>query len=96
MKKIQLSSLCIPAALFVKGEDFEVGEFGHSPTSEYIPRFIHTIPSEVHAFHPSDRVGMPADIARICLFLCEPESDFINGQTLIVDGGATDKMIYPE
>ncbi len=96
MKKILLSCLCVLASLSAKGDDFEVGEFGHSPTSEYIPKFIHTIPSEVHAFHPSDRVGMPADIARMSLFLCEPESDFINGQTLTVDGGATVKMIYPE
>ncbi len=49
MKKILLSSLCVLAALSAKGDDFEVGEFGHSPISEYISRFIHTIPSEVHA-----------------------------------------------
>ena len=51
---------------------------------------------EDHEFHPSGRVGIPEDIARMCIFLCEPENDFINGQTLTVDGGATVKMIYPE
>ena len=51
---------------------------------------------EDHEFHPSGRVGTPEDIARMCLFLCEPENDFINGQTLTGDGGATVKMIYPE
>ena len=51
---------------------------------------------EDHAFHLSGRVGKPEDIARTCLFLCEPKSDFINGQCITVDGGVTKKMIYPE
>lgn len=49
-----------------------------------------------HAFHPSGRVGRPEDIARTVLFLCGEENDFINGQTITVDGGVTRKMIYPE
>lgn len=49
-----------------------------------------------HEFHPSGRVGTPDDIARAVLFLCDEENDFINGQTLTVDGGVTRKMIYPE
>ncbi len=51
---------------------------------------------EDHAFHLSGRVGRAADIARTCLFLCEEQSDFINGQCITVDGGVTKKMIYPE
>lgn len=51
---------------------------------------------EDHAFHLSGRVGRAEDIARTCLFLCEPNSDFINGQCITVDGGVTKKMIYPE
>lgn len=51
---------------------------------------------EDHGFHPSGRVGRVTDIARICLFLCEKENDFINGQCITVDGGVTRKMIYPE
>lgn len=49
-----------------------------------------------HAFHPSGRVGMPEDIARAILFLCDPANDFVNRQTITVDGGVTRKMIYPE
>ena len=65
------------------------------------PGWIHVredevLRSEDHKFHLSNRVGTPSDIARMCLFLCEPENNFINGQTLTVDGGATVKMIYPE
>ena len=51
---------------------------------------------EDHAQHPSKRVGKPEDIARMCLFLCQEENDFINGQNIIIDGGMTKKMIYLE
>jgi hypothetical protein len=47
-------------------------------------------------FHPSMRVGCPDDVAKIALFLAQPENDFINGQNLTVDGGVTHKMIYPK
>lgn len=47
-------------------------------------------------FHFSKRVGRPEDIARACLFLSKEENDFINGQCLVIDGGATKKMFYPE
>ena len=73
----------------------------HITVNAIAPGWIHVREDEVlrpedHEFHPSGRVGTPEDIARMCLFLCEPENDFINGQTLAVDGGATVKMIYPE
>lgn len=51
---------------------------------------------EDHAFHLSGRVGIAADIAHTCLFLCDPKSGFITGQCITVDGGTTKKMIYPE
>lgn len=46
--------------------------------------------------HPSNRVGTPEDIARMCIYLCQPENNFINGQNIIIDGGMTKKMIYEE
>ncbi|NDW18023.1 SDR family oxidoreductase [Dysgonomonas sp. 216] len=49
-----------------------------------------------HLQHFSGRVGLPADIARYCIFLCQPENDFINGQNIVIDGGMTKKMIYTE
>ena len=47
-----------------------------------------------HAQHPSGRVGKPEDIARMCLFICQEENDFINGENITIDGGMTKKMIY--
>ena len=47
-----------------------------------------------HQQHPAGRVGKPADIANMVLFLLNPENDFITGQNFIIDGGMTKKMIY--
>lgn len=49
-----------------------------------------------HAQHFSNRVGKPDDIARACLYLANPENDFITGTDLTIDGGMTKKMIYVE
>lgn len=49
-----------------------------------------------HLQHWSNRVGKPEDIALACLYLAEPNNNFINGQNIIVDGGMTRKMIYDE
>lgn len=55
-----------------------------------------TLRPEDHEQHPSGRVGRPEDIARMCLFLCMEENDFINGENITIDGGMTKKMIYEE
>lgn len=53
-----------------------------------------TLSEEDHKRHPSGRVGVPEDIARMVLFLSAPENDFINGANIVIDGGMTKKMIY--
>ena len=47
-----------------------------------------------HSQHFSQRVGVPKDIARACLFLTNPLNNFISGTNLVIDGGMTRKMIY--
>ena len=49
-----------------------------------------------HQQHPAGRVGTPEDISRACLFLTNPENNFITGANFVVDGGMTRKMIYEE
>ncbi|KAL3152310.1 hypothetical protein ABBQ32_001381 [Trebouxia sp. C0010 RCD-2024] len=50
-----------------------------------------------HEWHPSGRVGMPSDIAQLCLFLAdESKAKFITGQDFAIDGGVSKKLIYPE
>jgi 3-oxoacyl-[acyl-carrier protein] reductase len=36
---------------------------------------------------PLNKLGVPLDVAQACLFLASSESDYITGQTLVVDGG---------
>lgn len=46
------------------------------------------------AQHPAGRVGRPADIAEMVLFLCSPRAGFITGENICIDGGMTRQMIY--
>jgi 3-oxoacyl-[acyl-carrier protein] reductase len=36
---------------------------------------------------PLNRLGVAADVAQAALFLASSDSDYITGQTLVVDGG---------
>jgi len=55
-----------------------------------------TLKSEDHEQHPVGRVGVPDDISAAAMFLSSPETGFITGTCLTVDGGMTKKMIYVE
>lgn len=73
----------------------------HITVNSIAPGWIQThdydqLRPENHSQHPSRRVGKPEDIARMCLFLCQEENDFINGENITIDGGMTKKMIYVE
>ena len=46
-------------------------------------------PPDVGATIPWGRVGTPQDVAHVALFLASQESDFVTGQVIYVDGGAT-------
>lgn len=59
--------------------DIETGWSKTLSKSEY-----RAIPKE----NPLQRWGQPIDVARVALFLASELSDFVNGQTIIVDGGA--------
>ncbi|MFH1281389.1 MAG: 3-oxoacyl-[acyl-carrier-protein] reductase [Candidatus Omnitrophota bacterium] len=36
---------------------------------------------------PLGKLGTPEDVANVCLFLASPESSYITGQTITIDGG---------
>jgi len=38
---------------------------------------------------PLGRMGEPEDVARVALFLASPDSDFVTGEGIVVDGGLT-------
>jgi 3-oxoacyl-[acyl-carrier protein] reductase len=44
-------------------------------------------PDEVKRSVAANRLGTPADVASVVAFVCSHEADYINGQTLHVDGG---------
>ncbi len=41
----------------------------------------------IKKFIPMKRIGTPDDIARAVVFLASPDSSYITGQVLTVDGG---------
>jgi NAD(P)-dependent dehydrogenase (short-subunit alcohol dehydrogenase family) len=49
---------------------------------------------EDHKWHPAGRVGTVEDMYKAVKFLAE--SEFVTGQEIVVDGGVTKKMVYPE
>ena len=52
-------------------------------TEKIDPKFKEIIVSKI----PSARLGDPQDIANAVLFLASSQSDYINGETLHVNGG---------
>jgi NAD(P)-dependent dehydrogenase (short-subunit alcohol dehydrogenase family) len=66
------------------------------------PGWIHTgaddaLREEDHAQHWAGRVGRPADVAELVLYLLDRErSGFMTGANLVLDGGMTRKMVYVE
>ncbi|MBE6709309.1 MAG: SDR family oxidoreductase [Ruminococcaceae bacterium] len=43
---------------------------------------------------PVGRVGVPADISNMVLYLCSDMAGFITGENICIDGGMTRQMIY--
>lgn len=41
---------------------------------------------------PIGHVGMPLDVAKTCAFLASEDARFIDGTTIVVDGGTTSRM----
>jgi 3-oxoacyl-[acyl-carrier protein] reductase len=40
------------------------------------------------ARNPAGRFGVPEEFGRTCAFLCSTHAGYINGQNLLLDGGA--------
>lgn len=47
-----------------------------------------------HEWHPAGRVGKVEDVVKAVLYLAE--SGFVTGEQVVVDGGVSRKMVYPE
>jgi NAD(P)-dependent dehydrogenase (short-subunit alcohol dehydrogenase family) len=86
---------------FMRSLPGEQGRFGapHSATFNLVEpglvdtAIIESIPDETMTKAieqtPARRVGQPEEIARLVTFLALPESGYINGAVIPIDGGAT-------
>jgi 3-oxoacyl-[acyl-carrier protein] reductase len=43
---------------------------------------------------PLDRLAQPEDVAKVALFLASPAADYITGQAIVIDGGASAAGLY--
>ena len=71
---------------------------GHARVNSISPGWIETngrVYSGADASQqPAGRVGTPADIAEMVIFLCSSKAGFITGENICIDGGMTRRMIY--
>ena len=65
-----------PGAIMI--EDTGWHKFQMEDSVEY-EKYLNTL--------PMGKIGLPEDIANAVEFLCKPESSFINGTNIVVDGG---------
>jgi len=47
---------------------------------------------QIDALHPVGRIGRPEEIGALCVFLSTPWAEFMNGTTLLVDGGRNARL----
>ena len=55
--------------------------------TEMTAKLAPQIQEKMLAAIPLNRFGKPEDVANLCLFLASSDSDYITGQTIIIDGG---------
>lgn len=69
--------------------------------SELSDTYVNSMPdpdrinAELKVMHPVGRLGEPADIGNMAVFLGSDESSFVTGQTFVVDGGRMKKIPLP-
>lgn len=62
------------------------GGFVDTESTRMIPDYDRVVRTIVERT-PAGRLAQPDDLARVVAFLCSADSDWIRGQTLVVDGG---------
>jgi NAD(P)-dependent dehydrogenase (short-subunit alcohol dehydrogenase family) len=58
-----------------------VDNYDEAASNEYAKKVI-----------PVARAGEPSDIAKLAVFLCSDDAEYIVGQTIVADGGSTSLM----
>jgi len=96
--KAALSNLAASAAVELGPANIRVNVV--APGQTYTPRIARRHPEPDYYEKaarpvPLGRVGEPSDIASAMLFFLSPLSQWITGQTLVVDGGTSRNYPYP-
>jgi 3-oxoacyl-[acyl-carrier protein] reductase len=55
--------------------------------TEMTDRLPETVKQQMLALIPLRKMGTARDVAGVCLFLASSDSDYITGQTIVIDGG---------
>jgi len=79
---------CMEYSPVIRSNAVIAGWIEDSPTS----RFIQEVPElidPIMADHPMHRAAKSIELANVCLFLASDLSSYINGETIIADGGQT-------
>ncbi|MDX8541977.1 SDR family oxidoreductase [Mesorhizobium abyssinicae] len=50
---------------------------------------------ELLVMHPVGRLGQPADVGNLAVWLASDDSAFVTGQVYVIDGGRTKKLPLP-
>ena len=43
--------------------------------------------------HPAGRIGEPADVGKLAVYLASDDSAFVTGQVIVIDGGRTPLLL---
>jgi NAD(P)-dependent dehydrogenase (short-subunit alcohol dehydrogenase family) len=89
---LRLMTYALSASLGPRGirvNDVSPGVIETSMTHEDLGMFDSGAAKEYADTNPVGRVGIPEDVANAVLYLVSPLASFVNGESLVVDGGAT-------
>ena len=50
---------------------------------------------DLYRMHPAGRVGEPADVGQLAVYLAGDGAAFVTGQVIVIDGGRTSKLPLP-
>jgi NAD(P)-dependent dehydrogenase (short-subunit alcohol dehydrogenase family) len=60
--------------------DETLGKMQGRPKGETVRKYVHELTA-------MGRVSVPEDVSKVVGFLCGPDSEFVTGQNIVVDGG---------
>ncbi len=87
--KAALAHLTTQMAAELGNQGVRVNAVAPGPVDTEMAKKVHSaeIRADYHQAIPLNRYGTEQEIANVVVFLCGPESSYVNGQEIAVDGG---------